>query len=151
MHACAICTRVNVCRACFLCRQAGAWRCRKMKSTCMHKAWTTRRMKKPWWYSESKSAIEAVGGHSNGKSLFDNSSKVGPISPQLTVKKVVTPSKKHGDSNNFKRLNFRGNQWVTRGKTSQRDDAVSAYISERTIDNSKSQVKTANVDKFKST
>ena len=61
-------------------------------------------------YSESKSAIEAIGGHSNGKSLFDNSSKVGPISPQLTVKKVVTPSKKHGGSNNFKRLNFRGNK-----------------------------------------
>ena len=46
-------------------------------------------------YNESKSAIEAVGGHS-GKSLFDNSSKVGPISPQLTVKKVVTPQKKQG-------------------------------------------------------
>jgi len=41
-------------------------------------------------YSESKSAIEAVGGYSNGKSLFDNSTKVGPISPQHTVKKVVT-------------------------------------------------------------
>ena len=56
-------------------------------------------------YSESKSAIEAVGAHSNGKSLFDNSSKVGVISPQLTVKKIVTPVKQMGNPN-FKRHQF---------------------------------------------
>lgn len=54
-------------------------------------------------YSESKSAIEAISGHSNGKSLFDNSTLVGgPISPQFTVKKVVTPSKKSGLTPSFK-------------------------------------------------
>lgn len=57
-------------------------------------------------YSESKSAIEAVGACSNGKSLFDNTSKVNAISPQLTVNKVVTPSKKAPSIQNFKRLQF---------------------------------------------
>lgn len=56
-------------------------------------------------YSESKSAIEAVGAHSNGMSLFDNSSKVNAISPRQTVKKVVTPVKKQGNPN-FKRHQF---------------------------------------------
>lgn len=32
-------------------------------------------------YTESKSAMEAIGAHSNGKSLFDNTTQLGPISP----------------------------------------------------------------------
>ena len=42
-------------------------------------------------YSESKHKLEASGTHSHGKSLFDNTTKEGQISPVL-VKNVCSPN-----------------------------------------------------------
>ncbi len=51
-----------------------------------------RRLKK--LYDESKAAIDEVPNRHTNKSRFASSTKKNFISPVLTVKKVVTPSKK---------------------------------------------------------
>ena len=51
-----------------------------------------RRLKK--LYDNSKAALDAANNRQNDKGHFNNPAKQSFISPVLTVKKVVTPSKK---------------------------------------------------------